>query len=382
MAAAKPAPVTPSVIGWALSEDGREPSALAERLEVDEETLHAWLTGDARPSTGQVTKLADLLRRPRALFFLPAPPEGAALPVTYRHPPGADRDVSQNARLQVRRSRRVQEAVARALQGRPTLDFPRHSLAEDPDAVAQVVRLWTGVTVEEQASWKGSDYAAYNGWREALDALGILVFSIEIGRGDVRGFSSWDPHAPLITVNVSAVSPSARVFTIGHELGHLVTRTDAACVEPQGRLVIDVDVERWCERFAGGFLMPADEARRLAGLRRIRANEATVEDVKAFMAHFHVSARASALRLIDLGYAAPSLYAVVEAFFQPRPAATQRDDMKRPPTHKQRETQYGLRALREVLTGLPEHEALRVLRMTVDDARKIVERVPGIDVAL
>lgn len=381
--AAVPAPVSPDVVRWAVEEDGRLPAELAEALRVDEETLLAWLDGDAKPSKGQVTRLAAVLHRPRALFFLPSPPAGAALPTSFRHPPGAQRDVSQAARLELRRARRVQDAVSWALRAAPPVELPGYSLDEDPEAVGDLVRAWSGVGSEEQTQWRGGDYAALNGWRQALDRLGVLVFSIEIGRGDVRGFSAWHPWAPMIAVNVSAVSPAARVFTLGHELGHLVTRTDAACIEPQS-LVVDVDVERWCERFAASFLMPRDQVQRIARLRGLGLRPAQVDDVKALMEYFGVSARAAALRLIALEYAPPRFYADIEAVFRPKPAP-ERDPnakRKRSPRDVQREREFGGRALREILNGLPEHVALRVLRLTVQDARKIAERVPGIHAAL
>jgi Zn-dependent peptidase ImmA (M78 family) len=377
--AAAAAPVTPAVVRWAVEEDGRRLSELAAALKVDEDTLLAWVEGDDRPSKGQVTRLAEVLHRPRALFFLPAPPESATLPLGFRHPPGARRDASQAARLQLRRARRVQDAVSWALREREPVDLPRLSLDFDAELAAGVVRRWTRVTVEEQAEWSRSEYGPLNGWRQALDARGVLVFSIEIGRDDVRGFSSWDPWAPLIAVNVSSVSVSARVFTIGHELGHLVTGTDAACIEPTG-LVVDAEVERWCESFAAAFLMPTTDVRQVARGLVLERREAAIDDVRAVMRRYGVSARAAALRLISLEYAPVRFYAQVEEVFRPKPPPERdRDDTaRRPPRDVQRERQFGPRALREVLNGVPEHVALRVLRMTVDDARKIAERVPGI----
>ncbi len=373
------APVTPDVVRWAVEEDGRDAPALAEALKVDEDTFLAWLEGDAKPTKGQVTRLAEVLRRPRALFFLPTPPAAATLPASYRHPPGAQRDVSQAARLHLRRARRVQDAVAWTLRDEPEVELPRHALTEDAAAAGEAVREWTGITVEEQYAWTGGPYTALNAWRQAFDRLGILVFSIEVGRGDVRGFSSWNPRAPLIAVNVSAVSPSARVFTLAHELGHLVTRTDAACIEPM-ELLVDVDVERWCEAFAAAFLMPSGAVRRLARLHGFGLRPASVADVSALMRYFHVSARAAALRLIELGYAEPRFYGEVEAVFRPKPAAETPDQSGRrnAPRDVQRERELGPRALREVMNGLPEQVALRVLRLTVDDARKIADRVPGV----
>lgn len=382
MAAAVPAPVTPEVVRWAVEEDGRRLSVLADAVKVDEDTLAAWVEGDARPSTGQVTRLAKALRRQRALFFLPSAPESATLPTGFRHPPGATRDVSQAARLEVRRARHVQDAVSWALRERGPVELPHYDLRQEPGRVGEQVRAWTGVTVDEQVQWKAGPYAALNEWRDRLEQLGVLVFSIEIGRDEVRGFSSWDPWAPLIALNVSSVAPPARVFTLAHELGHLVTRTDSACVEPQ-RLLVDVDVERWCERFAASLLMPASDFRRLARLRRLGLREADLSDVDALMKHFHVSARAAALRMIDLDYAPPSFYAQVEAVYRPKATApTDKERRGSAPRDVQRLREYGPTALREVLNGLPEATALRVLRLTVEDARKLAERVPGVHAAL
>ncbi len=380
--AAVPAPVTPEVVRWAVQEDGRRLSELADVVRVDEDTLRSWAEGDARPSTGEVTRLAKALRRPRALFFLPSAPRSATLPTGFRHPPGAAREVSQAARMEVRRARRVQEAVSWALRDRDSIDLPRHELREDPERVGQEVRAWTGLTVAEQVQWSAGPYAALAGWRDRFEELGVLVFSIEIGRDEVRGFSSWDPWAPLIALNVSAVSPPARVFTLAHELGHLVTRTDSACIEPE-RLLVDVDIERWCERFAASLLMPRSDFQRLARLRRLGLRAAEINDVDGLMKHFHVSARAAALRMIDLGYAEPSFYAQVESVYLPK--APETNDKKRRgsrPRDVQRLREYGPTALREVLNGLPEATALRVLRLTVEDARKLAKKVPGVNAAL
>lgn len=76
-------PVTPSVLGWAIAEDGRSVQELAEALDVAVDDVESWVAGDAAPSRGQVTKIAKALRRPRALFFMPSPPAGAALPASF-----------------------------------------------------------------------------------------------------------------------------------------------------------------------------------------------------------------------------------------------------------------------------------------------------------
>jgi Zn-dependent peptidase ImmA (M78 family)/transcriptional regulator with XRE-family HTH domain len=321
-------PITPPVLAWAIKEDGRSPGELAEKLKVDRSILDQWTDGDSLPTVGQVTKLAEVLRRPRALFFLPRPPAAATLPASFRHPPGDDRLIGAAARRRVRQARRIQSAVALALDDEEPLQVPRFPLGASAARGAAELREWLGVSDTEQSSWD-SDYDSVRGWREALDAHGILVFSLEIGRDDVRGFSAWDDHAPLIVMNASSVSPAAPCFTPGHELGHLVTRQDAACIESQEGMPFDVPVERWCEEFSAALLMPELRVRAHARQRGLSGGDADLNDVKALMKAFRVSARASALRLIDLGYATRGLYADVVRIFQPNPRPTT-TDIRRP----------------------------------------------------
>lgn len=376
--AAQPSPVKPDVLRWAVEEDGRATDALADALKIEPALFLSWLKGDAAPSRGQVSDLARVLSRPRALFFLPRAPAAATLPPSFRHPPGDDeREVGASARRKVRQARRIQHAVAWALRDEPSVEIPLASLEDDPETAASTAREWLGITDEEQASWK-DDYAALRAWREALEGRGVLVFVLEIGRDDVRGFSAWDERAPLVVSNLSGVSAAARCFTLGHELGHLVTRKDSACIEPVDEPLPEADVERWCERFGASLLMPREAVLLLARERGIARGSAGIDDVRAMMRRFRGSARASALRLIDLGLATPLLYREVARVFVPKPPPPKGTPIARPPRSVARVREYGPDTVRTVLATLPPRDALSVLRVTVDDVRQIANEVPGV----
>lgn len=376
--AGQPSPVTPRVVRWAVDEDGRTIAELADALKVDPEALESWASGDASPSRGQVSDLAMVLKRPRALFFLPRPPASATLPASFRHPPGDDRSVSARARRRVREARRVQHAVSWTLQDSESVNVPTARIADPPEQAAAQVRTWVGVTDDDQDSWS-TDRDALTAWREALDARGVLVFVLEVGRDDVRGFSAWDDRAPLIVANLSGVSPSARIFTIAHELGHLVTRLDSACVEPGDSETFSTDVERWCERFGAAFLMPSGRVQELAARRGIRDGHVSLDDVRAVMHQFRVSGRAAALRLIDIGVATPALYGQVARAFVPVSPSELAGTFRRPPRATSRLREFGSRAISTVLNDLPPRDALSILRIDVEDVRRIsaeVEDVP------
>ncbi len=374
---AQPSPVTPDVLRWALDEDGRPIVDIADAVKVDTSTLEDWLDGRALPSRGQVTKLAEVLQRPRALFFLPRPPSVATLPPSFRHPPGDERLVSAAARRKVRQARRVQHAVAWALRDDPPIEVPRSTVMADPETAAAVARTWLGVTGDEQKGWS-DERVALRAWREALEEQGVLVFVLEIGRDDVRGFSAWDDRAPLIVANLTGVTPAARSFTLAHELAHLIARQDSACIEPAAGGPNGAEIERWCERVGAGMLMPPAEVRALGRSRAISNGAADLDDVRAVMRQFRVSGRAAAVRLIDLGLGSPGLYAQVARAFVPA-LAKPTDTFRKPSRAVARPREYGERTIRTILQALPQRDAMSVLRVTVEDVRRMAQEVPGVD---
>ncbi len=311
-------PINGSVLRWAREEVGLSEAAFAEAVKAEPADVVAWESGRASPSKGAFTKIVEVLKRPSAVFFLPKPPVAAGLPTSLRNAPGLGSHKLDQAEVrQIRWARRLQDVVGWALRdaGEPALDFPRYSLDDDPVKVAASERASTDVTAAEQLEWDNAS-EAFRVWRGVLEARGVLVLQLSIGKWNVRGFSAWDDHAPLVAVNTS-YHPTARIFTLFHEFGHLLTRTDAACLRfilPADR---DSQLERWCERFAAAFLIPPDSLRVVASwYGASEAVKVTDTDVARKIANrFKVSTRATSLRLQELGLATSSLYGAVESMF-------------------------------------------------------------------
>lgn len=95
------------------------------------------------------------------------------------------------------------------------------------------------------------------------------------------------------------------------------------------------------------------------------------------MTAFRVSARAAALRLADLQFAEDRLYSQVLAVFLP-PKRPQDGTPRNPPRYQARLRQYGLRGVSTVLHSFPENDALSILRMDVQDVRRLADEVPGV----
>jgi len=309
-------PISGSVLGWARLEAGLTEHELAERTKVSVDQVEAWEDDSEKPTRGQFTKIVRVLKRPSALFFLPNPPTDAGMPTALRRAPAlGNHEIGVEEARQIRWARRLQESASWALndEGSPPVEIPQISMQVDPSAAAITARDNSGISIDEQLSWTSTS-EAFRSWRSYLEDQDVLVLQLSMGKGNIRGFSAWDEQAPLVAVN-TAYHPTARIFTLLHEYAHLVTRTDAACQSFVLPSAHDTTAERWCEQFAASFLLPASGLRNVATKYDISSSSPTSDPNKARLIgnRFSVSARATAIRLQELGLGTKGLYGAVAA---------------------------------------------------------------------
>ena len=316
--AVKSVPISAAVLGWAREEAGFTESDLAERVNRPTADIEAWEAGTAQPTQGQFTKLVKVLNRPSAMFFMSEPPTAAAMPTAFRSSSALDgHKLGPDEVKQIRWARRLQGITSWVLrdQGRRPVTLKRYNAEADPVRVADIERNRSGISTADQIAW-GSPSEAFRAWRAWLEDNDVLVLQLSMGKNNIRGFGAWDDYAPVVAVN-TAYHPTARIFTLFHEVGHLLTRTNSACksfVRPDRH---DVSAERWCERFAAAFLLPDSGIRAEATRYHISAGSPTSDPDKARLIanRFSVSTRATAIRLQEIGLADPGFYEAVVSQF-------------------------------------------------------------------
>jgi Zn-dependent peptidase ImmA (M78 family)/transcriptional regulator with XRE-family HTH domain len=303
-----PVPITPSVLSWAIEQSGYQLTELASAIDVTPVEIEQWLSGASVPTISVARNLANKLHRPLATFLLPSPPKSEPLQVEFRHSLQDRVSPNPNERRYLRRAKRFQQTLSwlvRELRADKPVVPPR-TLDSNPGPAAEIARKSLGVSADEQKGWS-TTAVAFDNWRLALERIGLSVFLFSMGKDSCRGFSLWDEFAPVIAVN-TAWNEAARVFTLFHELGHLVTRTSSACLE-SGRNKDD-QVERWCERFSAHLLMPTNDVYSTLteyGWKR----DTLVGDLAVagrIATCYKVSLRAATIRLIDLNVADWNLY--------------------------------------------------------------------------
>jgi Zn-dependent peptidase ImmA (M78 family) len=152
--------------------------------------------------------------------------------------------------------------------------------------MAARVREYLGISLDRQTAWRNADEALKE-WRQALYRVGIFVFKDAFREESFSGFSLYDEVFPIIYVNNSA-APTRQIFTLFHELGHLLFHTSG--IDPLDDQYVERlparprHIEVLCNRFAAQFLLPE------AAFEAAFAGQRPTEQMAEMLAgRFHVS---------------------------------------------------------------------------------------------
>lgn len=303
---AKPMPITGSVLAWSLGQKNLSRTEVADRLDVPESVLDAWIKETAAPNKGQFSKLIRLLDCSPSFLFLPKPPSAPRTPeVEFRRRAGSPEtsipDQTAQAVGLAERALRVARWLADRTEADPDVSpVPRARRSEDAEVVADRLRDWLAWTVEEQTAPKTTETQTAKAMRNALQRRGIIVLHLTMDERVTRGFSLHTDNVALIAVNTRD-HVRARLFSYAHELAHLALRDDSVCLTRN-----DSGVEGFCNRVAAALLMPAAAVRNYVR-ERLNGRVSTKENAVTLRNHFGVSLQAAAIRADTLKLAADGL---------------------------------------------------------------------------
>ena len=304
------APITPEVVSWAVDRSGYSVEEIASAIGQPADAIKGWLDGSAQPTVSQAKALAAKLKRPFALLLWSAPPKDDVPKMAFRAPVASEmRDLNPVERRYIRQAVRLQGGmiwVRQELNDEP-FRFPGIRADSSPADAAEVARSALGISIETQLGWK-TEYEAFRQWRAVFEARGLCVFSLSLGSDSCRGMTLASEQAPVIVIN-TAWNPNARIFTLFHELGHVLSRTTSACATSWAKTTEPMynPIERWCEEFAATALLPLHAVE--AHLRRIRVSKVTdIHTAGGIARTFKVSLQAATLRLIETGHATWKLW--------------------------------------------------------------------------
>lgn len=306
--------VKPEVLEWARESARLSREEAASKLSLSVLDLRMLEEGADDPTIGQLRRMVEVYKRPLAVFFLPKPPKTFDAMRDFRLASSNDGRPYSRALLSAFERVRMQREVVRELaelgdEVPPPFELTL-SLDTNAELAGELIRGWLGTPAPEMPdAYRKHDLPI---WISLAESRSILVTQVAgVSTAEMRGCSISDQPFPVIMLN-GKDSPRGRVFTLMHELTHILLHAGGVC-DLEERLALprsdSEQTERYCNRVAAAALMS-----RALMLREPLVSSASLETrwtdeaLKYLADRFGVSQEAMLLRLVGIGRASWEYY--------------------------------------------------------------------------
>ena len=255
MGAKKYAYVNYKMLVWARSETpfGTTSDVANHISGFRSEVIDKWERGEELPSITEAKKLANLYKVPFATFYLSNPPEKKTKAYTDRrtYNDTVYRETSYELWSEIGRITGNRQIIVNLSDDTEYRSLPSVGPKLSEKQIADVIRKY----FELDLPFKNKSAYRNNGF----NYYGIMVAQITgVSLSEMRGISMYYDTFPIIAINNKDFE-RAKVFSLFHEVAHLVRRSSSLCL-------IDFDErndeeEKICDRIAAEVLMPEESFR-------------------------------------------------------------------------------------------------------------------------
>jgi Zn-dependent peptidase ImmA (M78 family)/transcriptional regulator with XRE-family HTH domain len=268
---------------------------LSQRLGILDSQLEAELRREPEPRQGILNEIAKQLALPPFIFFMDRPPQLHDVLPDFRAPNPGPRAKSRETMESIHFAEGIQKTVLEGhVRGAAQLPAFTATSNTDVDVFALKARHFFNIKLEDQANAKDAR-EFYIICRKRIEEKGIFVLHDSFPHTDGSGFCLAHPLYPVIVVNTMQQTRGRRLFTLIHELAH-VLMGKSGISDP---FVRENAIERLCNRFAGAFLVPRSYVASLLGTGT-PANDPDYDDVRWASRRLKISQEATVLRLEQL----------------------------------------------------------------------------------
>ena len=316
--------VVPQVLSWLRTSAGWEIEEAAKRLGTSAEVVKDFESGKRNPTLKQLHTLSEIYKRPIASFFLSKPKQERPMPKDYRFLPNKTNIFDRKTILAIRRTRSLQnlsKELSLNINYATKTEIKKAKLTDNSELIASEYRKILNLDIEKQRRFRDA-YKMLGHLRDVLEDRNILVFQFSMPIEDARGFALADETPNIIVIN-SKDSIEARLFTLMHELAHIILGETVIDL-PEESLVVRSNIEAWCNAFSSAFLLPKEVSIDLFNKNK---NFLTGTDtLNALSRKYKVSKAVLLVKMVNLNYISRQEFDSVLARYAPKEAKVEKKE--------------------------------------------------------
>lgn len=278
--------VNPNVLKTLRESSGYTVEEIAKKIKTSATKVQEAEKGIALFTLTQIKKLADIYQRSLAAFFTDTLP---AMPALTDFRINREKRLTPQVYIAERRAYYIANKLADLTDKRSQIpDFPE---TLKPDELAREFRKYLKVNLLKAK--KPEELLTH--YKQVLEEkLLISIIELPLKAEDVRGFSVFS-NISVVVLNEKD-HRSIKLFSLFHEVYHLLKRTSGICsIEIEQK---DGDIEASCNLFSAEFLVPLDDLKE-EYKRFSQLDEITISELSKI---YGVSKQVIMLRLRWLGY--------------------------------------------------------------------------------
>jgi Zn-dependent peptidase ImmA (M78 family) len=249
--------VNNAVLIWAREAIALSRTESAERTGISFKRFIQLEEGEKQPTVDELKSFSKEYKRTIATLLLSEPPKEKPLPKDRRTIDSNKLgQFHEKSIVAIRKTRAMTKSLIE-LTLEAGISIPKfvHSATLNDSAKAIAIQLRKELNLNEIREF-GNINDILEAYIEKVESLGIAIFQLSLTQDNLRGFSLVDEEIPVIGIKRGGEQPTAKIFTLFHEFGHILINEGGLCDLSQKS---DVIIEKWCNEFAGEILIPTTD---------------------------------------------------------------------------------------------------------------------------
>jgi Zn-dependent peptidase ImmA (M78 family) len=301
--------VNHQVLRWARESIVLSRAFVSDKTGISAKRLIQLEEGDKQPTLEELKEFSKIYKRTMATLLLNAPPKEKPLPLDRRTVNSNELgNFHEKTIMAIRKARALVVSLIELKQdaGIQINKFQyKASINDDPRSIANRYRNQWGIMEVRQIE---NLNLALEGYIDKVESLGVAVFQLTMTQDNLRGFALVDESIPIIGIKRGGEPTTAKIFTLFHELGHILLNDGGLCDLSENS---SQQIEKWCNAFASEMLIPSTELLEMGNVvdqkSKGQMNWAK-KDLIEIGNYFHVGPLAVLRSLLENGLTTASYY--------------------------------------------------------------------------